>query len=256
MILTDTHTHLYAEQFEEDRQEMIKRSLETGVSRLFMPNIDRGSITGMMALAKQFPNHCFPMMGLHPCSVGENFEEELALVEEWHDKHPFCAVGEMGMDLYWDKTYVKEQEICLRRQIELAKRLGLPIVLHCRDAFDEIFAIVEELNNEQLLGIFHCFTGSLEEANRVISLGGFKLGIGGVVTFKNSGLDAVVKQIDLKHLVLETDAPYLSPTPYRGKRNESGYLNLVAQKVADLHEVTIEVVAEATTANSKAVYGF
>lgn len=255
MILTDTHTHLYAEQFDEDRDEMVKRALDAGVSRLFMPNIDSTSIEGMMQLAEKYPENCFPMMGLHPCSVIADYEKELAVVEEWHSKYKFCAVGEIGIDLYWDKTFFAEQQAAFKRQVELAKKLGLPIIIHTRDSFNETYEIVSELNDDSLKGIFHCFSGMVEEAEKVIALGGFKMGIGGVLTFKNSKQDEVVRQIDLKHLVLETDSPYLTPHPYRGKRNESAYTRLVAEKMAEVHGVSLEEVAKITTANSKEVYG-
>ena len=186
----------------------------------------------------------------------KNYKEELVLVEEWLNKYKFCAVGEIGIDLYWDKTFLKEQQEVFRHQINLAKKMNLPFVIHCRDSFDEIFEIMDELNDEKMKGIFHCFTGTVEQANHIINYGGFKIGIGGVVTFKNSGLDKVVEQIDLQHLVLETDSPYLAPVPYRGKRNESTYLYLVAEKVADIYQLSIEEVAEITTNNSKEVFGF
>jgi TatD DNase family protein len=256
MILTDTHTHLYSSQFDEDRTEAINTCIENGISRLFLPNIDCSSIDGMLALEKEFPNNCFAMMGLHPCSVKENYKEELALAEKWLNKRNFCAIGEIGVDLYWDKSTLAIQQDAFRTQIMWAKERNLPFVIHCRDAFDEIFEIMDELNDEKMRGIFHCFTGSLEQANHIINYGDFKLGIGGVVTFKNAGLDKVVEQIDLKHLVLETDSPYLAPVPYRGKRNESSYLLHIAEKVSDLHQVSIEDVAKITTANSKEVFGF
>lgn len=256
MILTDTHTHLYSSQFDEDRTEAINTCIENGISRLFLPNIDSSSIDGMLALEKEFPNNCFAMMGLHPCSVKENYKEELALAEKWLNKRNFCAIGEIGVDLYWDKSTLAIQQDAFRTQIMWAKERNLPFVIHCRDAFDEIFEIMDELNDEKMRGIFHCFTGSLEQANHIINYGDFKLGIGGVVTFKNAGLDKVVEQIDLKHLVLETDSPYLAPVPYRGKRNESSYLLNIAEKVSDLHQVSIEDVAKITTANSKEVFGF
>jgi len=255
MILTDTHTHLYAEEFKEDREAMIQRALDAGVSRMFLPNIDSTSIEDMMALAAQFPENCFPMMGLHPCSVKSDFEKELQLVEEWYHKRKFCAVGEIGIDLYWDKTFAKEQEIAFRRQIALAKKLEIPIVIHCRESFEEIYTIVRELNDKKLRGIFHCFTGSFEEAQKIIALGGFKMGIGGVLTFKNSKLGEVVSQIDLKYLVLETDSPYLTPTPFRGKRNESAYIIYIAKKLAGLHNISLEEVASITTENSREIYG-
>lgn len=256
MVLTDTHTHLYSEQFDEDIEQVISNCIDKGISRLFLPNIDSSSINGMMKLSAKYPESCFPMMGLHPTSVKDNYKDELALVEDWLSKHNFCAVGEIGIDLYWDKTHLKEQQDAFRFQIELAKKYDLPFVIHCRDAFDEIFEILDELNDDKMRGIFHCFTGTIEQANHIINYGGFKLGIGGVVTFKNSGLDKVVEQIDLAHLVLETDSPYLAPTPYRGKRNESTYLYNIAGKVAELKLVSIEEVAKITTENSKEIFGF
>ena len=256
MILTDTHTHLYSSQFDEDRTEMIQNSIDRGISRLFLPNIDSSSIDGMLALEQEFPKNCFAMMGLHPCSVNGNYKEELALTEEWLNKHDFCAVGEIGIDLYWDKSTLGIQQDAFKIQINWAKERNLPFVIHCRDAFDEIFEIMDELNDDKMRGIFHCFTGTLEQANHIINYGGFKLGIGGVVTFKNAGLDKVVEQIDMKHLVLETDSPYLAPTPFRGKRNESSYLINIAEKISELHQVSLEEVAKITTANSKEVFGF
>ena len=234
MILTDTHTHLYTEHFNTDIDSVIKNCIAKGVKRLFFPNIDSSSIAGMMALAEKYPTTCFPMMGLHPTSVKTNYLEELAVVENWLANYNFCAVGEIGIDLYWDKTLLKEQQ----------------------DAFNEIFEILDELNDENMRGIFHCFTGNIEQAKHIINYGGFKLGIGGVVTFKNSGLDKVVERLDLDHLVLETDSPYLAPMPYRGKRNESTYLYLIAEKIAEIHHTTIETVAKITTQNSIKVFGF
>lgn len=256
MILTDTHTHLYSSQFDEDREAMIKRAIDYKIERLFLPNIDSSSIEAMLALEKLFPDNCFAMMGLHPCSVNENYETELKLVKDWLNKRPFCAIGEIGIDLYWDKTYLKEQQNAFRTQINWAKELDLPFVIHCRDAFDEIFEIMDELNDEKMRGIFHCFTGNEEQAKHIINYGDFKLGIGGVVTFKNGGLDKVLEQIEIDHLVLETDAPYLAPTPYRGKRNESAYLLNIAERIADLYRLNVNEVAEITTANSQAVFGF
>ena len=256
MILTDTHTHLYSEQFNEDIDTVIQNSINKGITRFFLPNIDSTSIGGMLKLGTDYPDNCFPMMGLHPTSVGANYKKELAIVEDWMNKQKFCAIGEIGIDLYWDKTFIKEQQEAFRFQIELAKKHDLSFVIHCRDAFDEIFEILDELNDTKMRGIFHCFTGTVEQANHIINYGDFKIGIGGVVTFKNSGLDKVVEQIDLKHLVLETDAPYLAPTPFRGKRNESTYLYTIAEKVADIYNISIEEVAKITTENSKQVFGF
>ncbi|NQX97009.1 MAG: TatD family hydrolase [Flavobacteriales bacterium] len=256
MILTDTHTHLYSKQFNDDIDVVIQNCIAKGITRLFLPNIDSTSIEGMIELGVKYPNNCFPMMGLHPTSVNDNYKEELALVEDWMSKQKFCAIGEIGIDLYWDKTHLKEQQEAFRFQIELAKKYDLPFVIHCRDAFDEIFEILDKLNDDKMRGIFHCFTGTVEQANHIINYGDFKIGIGGVVTFKNSGLDKVLEQLELKHLVLETDSPYLAPTPFRGKRNESTYLYNIAEKVADIYNISIEEVAKVTTENSKQVFGF
>jgi len=257
MILTDTHTHLYSEEFNQDREQVIKMAINKGVQRFFLPNIDSTSMDGMFALEKLFPENCFPMLGLHPCSVKENYEQELEIVEQWLSKRKFCAVGEIGIDLYWAQTFIREQEIAFRKQVEWAVKYELPIVIHSRNSFDEIYTILKVSPFEKvkpLRGIFHCFTGNLEQAKKAIELG-FYLGIGGVLTFKNSGLDKVVEQIDLKHLVLETDAPYLAPVPHRGKRNESSYLVLIAQKLADIKNISIEEVAAVTTENSKLIFG-
>jgi len=256
MILTDTHTHLYSEQFDEDIDNVISVCLEKGIDRMFLPNIDSSSIAGMIELGNKYPKNCFPMMGLHPTSVTANYIEELAIVEDWLNKHEFCAVGEIGIDLYWDKSFLKEQQDAFRYQINLAKNNDLPFVIHCRDSFDEIFEILDELNDDKMRGIFHCFTGDIEQANHIINYGDFKIGIGGVVTFKNAGLDKTVAQIGLEHIVLETDSPYLAPVPFRGKRNQSPYLYLIAEKVADIYQLSIEEIAKITTENSKKVFGF
>ncbi|MFI5149308.1 MAG: TatD family hydrolase [Bacteroidia bacterium] len=255
MIFTDTHTHLYAEAFQDDRDEMIRHSIEAGVTRLFLPNIDSTSIPGLFSLVKAWPENCFPMMGLHPCSVNEHFQQELKVVEHWLSQKTFYAIGEIGVDLYWDKTFAEQQLYAFEFQIKLAKHYKLPIVIHTRNAFDEAFEVVEKHKGPDLKGVFHCFTGTKEEADKVISLGGFKMGIGGVLTFKNSGLDKVVEQIDLEHLVLETDSPYLAPVPHRGKRNESAYIRIVAEKLAEVKKTTPEEVARITTENSKHLFG-
>ena len=255
MILTDTHTHLYSEQFKEDIDEVVQKAIKLGISRFFLPNIDSGYTNALLALAKKYPDNMFPMMGLHPCSVKADYQQELEQVEKMLSKHQVVAIGEIGIDLYWDKTFLKEQQAAFRHQIRLAKAKNLPFVIHCRDAFDAIFEILDEENDENMRGIFHCFTGNLEQAQKIINYGGFKLGIGGVVTFKNAGLDKVVEQINLEHIVLETDAPYLAPVPYRGKRNESAYIIEIATKVANLKQVSLEEVAKITTANSKTVFG-
>lgn len=253
MRLIDTHTHLYLEQFDEDRDEMIQRALDSGVEQFFLPNIDSSSITKMLELEGAYPGRCFAMMGLHPCSVKENFEEELAIVRDWLDERPFCAVGEIGIDLYWDKTFLEQQKEAFRLQAEWAKELGLPIVLHSREATDILIGLVEEAKDERLRGVFHCFSGTEEQARRVTELG-FFLGIGGVLTFKNAGLDKVMEKIGLEHVVLETDAPYLAPVPYRGKRNESAYVRLVAEKLAAIKGVSFREVAETTSRNAEQLF--
>ncbi|MBL1410592.1 TatD family hydrolase [Sphingobacterium faecale] len=252
--LTDTHTHFYYNIHTEKIVEQIRRCLDHNIERLFLPNVDSESIAAVMDTVAAYPEHCFPMLGLHPCSVKENYKEELATIEKAIAKHKIYAIGEIGIDLYWDKSTLAWQQDAFRTQVAWAKDLGLPIDIHCREAFDETFELLDELHDDKLFGIFHCFTGNLEQAHRAIGLG-FKLGIGGVVTFKKAGLDAVVKQIDLEHLVLETDAPYLAPVPFRGKENESSYLYYIAEKVADLHETTLEEVARITTLNSKTIFG-
>ncbi len=254
MILTDTHTHLYSEAFDEDRSEVIGKAIANGVTRFFIPAIDSAYTKGMLALEKAYPKHMFLMMGLHPTHVKENYKEELKHVEEMLEQHKFYAIGEIGIDLYWDKTLLQEQQEAFRSQIKLAKKYKLPIVIHCREAFDEVFEILESEKGTDLFGIFHCFTGTLEQAHKAISYN-MKLGIGGVVTFKNGKIDTFLNAIDLKHIVLETDAPYLAPTPYRGKRNESSYLVNVLEKLAVVYNKDKEEIAKITTANSKEVFG-
>jgi TatD DNase family protein len=255
MVLTDTHTHLYSKEFDADRDLLIEKAITAGVSRFFMPNVDSESIPGMFQVEKKFPSNCFAMMGLHPCSVNNRYQQELQVIEYWLEKRTFTAVGEIGIDLYWDKTYFVQQQDAFRRQIELAKKYGIPYVIHSRNSFDEVMEIVTEFKGENIKAIFHCFSGNAEQAQQVIALGNFKLGIGGVVTFKNSGLDKVVEAVDLKHIVLETDAPYLAPVPHRGKRNEPDYLLQIAKKIAEIKNVTVEEVAEVTTRNSVEVFG-
>lgn len=254
MIITDTHTHLYSEQFDDDRSDMIQRSLDAGVSRFFIPAIDSTYFNSMLALEKSYPENIFLMMGLHPTHVKENFEEELTFVKHWLDKRNFYAVGEIGIDLYWDKTLLKQQQIAFKTQIAWAKEKNMPIIIHCRDAFDEIFEILEEVKDDQLFGIFHCFTGNFEQAKKAISYN-MKLGIGGVVTFKNGKIDQFLHEIPLEHIVLETDAPYLAPTPFRGKRNESSYITKVLDKLAEIYKLTPQEIAKITTQNSKNVFG-
>ncbi len=253
MIITDTHTHLYSEAFQEDRNDMIERALSLGVTRFFIPAIDASYTTSMLQLEKDFPEHVFLMMGLHPTHVNANYAEELQHVEEMLSQRHFYAVGEIGIDLYWDKSTLEIQKKAFKQQIKLAKKYKLPIVIHCREAFEEIFDVLETEKGDNLFGIFHCFTGTLEQAHQAISYN-MKLGIGGVVTFKNGKLDQFINQIDLSHIVLETDAPYLSPVPYRGKRNESAYIINVLDKLAELYGLPKEKIAEITTQNSRDVF--
>jgi len=252
MDMIDTHAHIYATEFASDRSDMLERAFTQGLSQIWMPNIDHTSIDGMLELENQYPGQCLPMMGLHPCYVKKDFQKELYLVEEWLSKRKFLAVGEIGLDFHWDTTYRAQQEEAFQVQVRLAHQHGLPIVIHCRKSFTETVTLLEELAIPGLRGIFHCFSGDLKDARKVVELN-FLLGIGGVVTFKNGGLDQVLPEIDLAHVVLETDCPYLAPVPYRGKRNESGYLPTIAQKIADLKRVSLEVVAEASTRNALAL---
>ncbi|MDB4180880.1 TatD family hydrolase [Flavobacteriaceae bacterium] len=255
MIITDTHTHLYSEAFDDDRTEVIERALAAGVTRFFIPAIDSTYTKAMYALENSYPNNMFLMMGLHPTHVKDNYLEELSHIKDQLKSRKFVAIGEIGIDLYWDKSTLQLQQQLFRTQIQLAKQYKLPIVIHCRDAFDEVFEILEEEKGPNLFGIFHCFTGSLEQAKQAISYN-MKLGIGGVVTFKNGKIDQFLNQIDLKHIVLETDAPYLSPVPYRGKRNESSYVLNVLEKLSDIYGVSNDYIAEVTTQNSKTVFKF
>ncbi len=254
MHLIETHAHLYSEQFKPDQAEALHRAVAAGVGTILLPNVDRSTIDAMLELEAAAPATCYAMMGLHPCSVGPGFEQELRLVEDWLARRPFVAVGECGIDLYWDKTYLAEQKEALRTQLRLAKQYQLPIVLHTRSAFEEAFELVAEAQDGTLRGVFHCFSDGLAEAERIIALGGFKLGIGGVATFKNGGLDKVLPYVDMKHLVLETDCPYLAPVPYRGKRNEPAYLPLVLHRVASLLGQSPEVVAATTTRNARELF--
>ncbi len=254
MTITDTHTHLYSEQFDADRKDIVQRAIDVGVTRFFIPAIDSEYIESMLELEAEFPEHIFLMMGLHPTHVKENVGEELATIKKWIDKRDFYAIGEIGIDLYWDKKYLKEQQHAFRTQIEWAKEKNKPINIHCRNAFDEVFEILEEEKDNSLFGIFHCFTGTLEQAKQAISCG-LKLGIGGVVTFKNGKIDKFLHEIPLSEIVLETDAPYLAPKPYRGKRNESSYLIPIIEKLAEIYDVSSEEIAKVTTQNSKDVFG-
>ncbi|WP_347158988.1 TatD family hydrolase [Pontibacter chitinilyticus] len=249
MNLIDSHAHIYSEQFKADRAQAIARAAEAGVERIYMPNIDHTSIDVLLETAENYPQQCLPMMGLHPTSVGKDFEKELYLVEEWLGKRPFAALGECGIDLYWDKTFLKEQQEALKVQVALAKKHQLPLVLHTRDSFDETYEILAAAQDGSLRGIFHCFSGTVAQAEQVKELG-FLMGIGGVATFKNGGMDQVLPHLQLSDLVLETDCPYLAPVPHRGKRNEPVYLPLIAKRVAELMQKTEAEVAATTTANA------
>jgi len=253
MIITDTHTHLYSQAFDEDRDDMMQRALKANIERFFIPAIDSTHTQAMLQLEKAYPKHVFLMMGLHPTSVKDNYKEELRHVEEMLVSRQFYAVGEIGIDLYWDTSTLAIQQEAFKHQIQLAKKYKLPIVIHCREAFDEIFDVLEGEKDDDLFGIFHCFTGTFEQAQKAISYN-MKLGIGGVVTFKNGGIDQFLNKIDLKHIVLETDSPYLAPKPFRGKRNESSYITKVVEKLSELYGLPEEKIAEITTENSKAVF--
>lgn len=253
LIITDTHAHLYSEEFDDDRDAMMQRALDAGVSRFFIPAIDSTYTQAMFDLERDYPDHIYLMTGLHPTHVKANYEEELQHVENNLKERKFYAVGEIGIDLYWDKSTLEIQQKAFKKQIQLAKKYKLPIVIHCRDAFDEVFEVLESEKGEDLFGIFHCFTGNFDQAKKAISYN-MKLGIGGVVTFKNGKIDQFMSQIDLKHIVLETDAPYLAPTPFRGKRNESLYVVNVLEKLCDIYKISKEEMATITTQNSKDIF--
>ncbi len=255
MKFIDTHTHLFLKQFSGDIDSVIENAIASGVSKMFLPNISSSTTKAMMELCRKYPKNCFPMMGLHPCDVKkESLEKELLHVEGMLEKNKFIAVGEIGLDLYWDKTTLDIQKEAFETQIKLAKKHQLPIVIHVRESFNEAIEIVEKLNDEGLSGVFHCFTGNVGDAKRITDLGNFYLGIGGVLTFKNAGVDKTIKEIDLKHLILETDSPYLTPTPFRGKRNESKYILNIAQKLAEVKGVSLEEIAEITNKNANNLF--
>jgi TatD DNase family protein len=253
MIITDTHTHLYSEAFDGDRDEMISRALNAGVTRFFVPAIDSTYTESMYALERKYPEHVFLMTGVHPTHIKDNYKEELKHVQRALETRKFVGIGEIGIDLYWDKSTLKQQQDAFRIQIQLAKRYKLPIVIHCREAFNEVFEILENEKSDDLFGIFHCFTGTIEQAHKAISYN-MKLGVGGVVTFKNGKIDQFLSQIDLKHIVLETDAPYLAPVPYRGKRNESAYIVEVLDKLSAIYGESTKNIAKITTKNSKDIF--
>ncbi len=253
-MIIDTHCHLYSAEFDADRDEMIKTAIAGKVQAFYLPAIDSGTTDAMLALENDYPGQCFAMMGLHPCSVKEDYPGELDKVSEWLGKRKFAAIGESGLDLYWDKTFVKEQYIVLEKQVELALQYKLPIVLHTRNATQETIDVIKNYVPDGLRGIFHCFGGTMQEALQIIEAG-FYLGIGGVVTYKNAGLAELVKEVDLEHIVLETDAPYLAPAPFRGKRNESSYLKYIVEKIAEVKNIDVEEVAAVTTSNARKIFG-
>lgn len=249
-MFVDTHSHLFSEQFDEDRFHVVNSAINLGVEKILLPNIDASTIGKMNQLADAFPNNCYPMIGLHPGYVDANWEWNLDQIRKALNERSYIAIGEIGMDLYWDKTFVEEQKEVFRTQIKWAKEFELPIAIHARDAFEEIFEIIEEMNSEKLKGVFHCFTGTIEDALRIKKFEGFKLGIGGVVTYKNSALIDTLSQISIDELILETDSPYLPPVPHRGKRNESSYLLHVAEKLSDIYQIPLKKIEEITTKNA------
>jgi TatD DNase family protein len=252
-MLIDTHSHIYSEDFVNDIDEVIQRAYDNDIKKIVMPNIDSGSVKRLLDLSESYPHLCFPLLGLHPTSVSEDYKEELQAVEYWMDKREFFGIGEIGIDLYWDRTYLKQQQDAFRYQVKLAKSKQMPIVIHVRKSFNEVYNIVKEEQDGSLNGIFHCFTGNKTEAQKVIDLG-FKLGIGGVVTFKNSNLGEELQGVNIDNIVLETDAPYLAPAPKRGRRNETSYLVYIAQKVAEVYNVSVDEVAEVTTSNARNLF--
>lgn len=249
----DTHAHIYLKEFEEDRSEMLRQCLDADIKQVYMPNIDHTSVDEMMEVEHRHPTQCFSMMGLHPCSVKKDFEIELYKVEEWLAKRRFAAVGEMGTDLYWDKTFWEQQQEAFKVQVGWAKKYRLPLVIHCRESIDQTIELLEPLLDGKLTGIFHCFSGNLEQAKKIISMG-FYLGIGGVVTFKNGGLDKIIPDIDLEKLVLETDSPYLAPTPYRGKRNSPLYIPHIANRIAEIKQISLDEIKLITTRNALTLF--
>lgn len=253
-MFVDTHTHIYLPELSAEIDQVIARANANGIRQFFLPNIDSSSVDAVFKLANQFPDQCYPMMGLHPCSVNENYEQELATIIAAARANKIFAIGEIGMDLYWDKTFEQTQREVFISQIELAKELSLPIVIHCRKAFDETLAILKAAQAPNLRGIFHCFSGSLQQAHQIIDLG-FYLGIGGVLTYKNAGVAEAIKEIPMEYLFLETDAPYLPPVPYRGKRNEPAFMLEVAKKLAEIKEMPLHEIAAITTANAERLFG-
>ena len=255
MQFVDTHTHLYSEEFKEDRKAIVEKAIKNGVNQMFLPNVDVDSIQPMLDLVWDFPENCFPMMGLHPCSVNEHVEAHLFQIQKWFKKRKFWAVGEIGLDYYWSTDFKEQQISAFKKQIQWAINLDLPIVIHSRNSNEDVIKILGEMAHPKLRGIFHCFSGDAKQASQIVELG-FLLGIGGVLTYKNSGLADAIANISLEHIVLETDSPYLAPVPFRGKRNESFYLLEIARKLAEIKAVGLNQVAEITTSNAKKVFAF
>jgi len=253
-MFIDTHTHIYLNDFEDDRNQIILESIDAKVEKLLLPNIDSNTIENVIKLSNEYENICFPMVGLHPCSVDQNFNKELSILKPYIEKCNPIAIGEIGIDLYWDKTTLEVQKKAFIEQIKWAEEFNLPIVIHARDSYEEIFQILDTMNNDNIKGVFHCFSSNLNDAKKILAYGGFKLGIGGVITFKNSELDKVIKEIDIENIVLETDAPYLTPSPFRGKRNKSSYVPLIANKLSDIYEISIEEIGKITSLNASAIF--
>ena len=253
MQYIDSHVHIYSKKYDDDRDDVIRRSVENGVGKLYMPNIDEESIDAMLEAELKYPYICIPMMGLHPCDVKKDFEKALYTMEAWIDKREFAGIGETGLDLYWDKTFFEQQKEALRIHIQWAKQKKWPIILHCRESMDETIEIIKEEKTVDLKGIFHCFSGTLDQAKEIIDLG-FLLGIGGVATYKNGGLDKILNELGLEHVVLETDGPYLAPVPHRGKRNSPEYIPIIAERVGDLTQSDLEKVSKATLENSIRIF--
>lgn len=253
MIFIDTHTHLYDEESIELQDQHIHRALAAGISKMYMPNCDSSTIQSMMAIAHRFPDNCFPMMGLHPCYVKENYKRELAIVEDQLAQHKFRAIGEVGLDFYWDRNFDKEQKIAFEQQIDWAIAYKLPVIIHSRSSTKECIDIIKRKQNGSLVSLFHCYSGTLEEAKEIVDLGGY-LGIGGVVTYKKTNLPEILMAVSINHIVLETDAPYLAPVPYRGKRNESTYIPIIAEKIAEVYQLPLETIAAITTATAQKIF--
>lgn len=252
-MLIDTHTHLYATQFDTDRDAVIEKAIDTGVGKMILPNVDQQTVEPMWQLVNKYPKHCFPAIGIHPCDVAPDLDSQFRFMEHELKTRKYCAIGETGIDLYWDKTTLDIQTAAFEWQIEKAKELDLPIIIHARDSFDEIFEVLDRLQDGTLKGVLHCFTGTEQQAERLVALG-LHLGIGGVLTFKKAGIPAAIKNIDLSHVLLETDSPYLAPSPFRGKRNESSYVKFVAEKLADVKAVPLREVEDITTSNAERLF--